>query len=84
MTSLKVRMRAPSTTQACPHCQGEMTLARMTPISSADGLESVTYRCGQCRSEVEQTYCSRRIQPVQHLPHPTEPAWRRGGFERVG
>ena len=83
MTSLKVRMRAPPATQVCPQCQGEMTVTQITPISFTDGLESVTYMCGACRSELEQTYRSAGFKPVHDLPPPGQSVWRRGGFERV-
>jgi hypothetical protein len=83
MTSLEVRMRAPPTTQVCPHCQSQMTLAQIMPTSFTDGFESVTYICGQCRSELEQTHCSAPFKPVEHLPRPGQSVWRRGGFERV-
>jgi hypothetical protein len=89
MTSLNVRMRAPAITQVCPQCQGRMTLTQITPISltngleSTDGLESAAYMCGQCRSELEQTYCAPRFEPVENPLHPGQSVWRRGGFERV-
>jgi hypothetical protein len=57
-----------------------MTLTQIMPTSFMDGLESVTYICGQSRSELEQTYCSPRFKQMEH---PEQPVWRRGGFERV-
>jgi hypothetical protein len=85
MTSLKVRMRAPPTTEVCPNCYGQMTVIQVMPILVTDGLESVTYKCAQCHSELERTFQSPGSKPADHLPHP-EPSgglWRRGGFERV-
>jgi transposase-like protein len=74
MTSFKVRMRAPPTAEVCPNCQGQMTMIQTTPLLFADGLESVTYKCAKCRSELERTFNSPGSKPL----------WQRGGFERVG
>ncbi len=83
-TSLKVRMRAPPTTEVCPNCYGQMTVIQVMPILSTDGLESVTYKCTKCRSELERTFLSPNSKPPDHLQHPD--ANRRTvarGFERV-
>jgi transposase-like protein len=73
MTSLKVRMRVPPTTELCPNCHGQMTVIKVTPILSSNGLESLTYKCTKCRSELERTL----------NPPVSKPLWQRGGFERV-
>jgi hypothetical protein len=85
MTSLKVSMRAPLTTEVCPNCQGQMIVTQVMPILFTDGLESVTYKCTQCRSELDRTFHSLGSKPPDHLPHPGQSGglWRRGGFERV-
>jgi len=83
MVSLKVRMRAPPATEVCPNCQGQMTVTQIRPILFRDGLESMTYKCTQCRSELERTFGSPSSNLANHLPHPEQSMWRRGGFERV-
>jgi hypothetical protein len=82
MTSLKVRMSAAPTTEVCPNCQGQMTVIQVMPILFTDGLESVTYKCTQCRSELERTFHAAGSKPANDLPHPGG-LWRRGGFERI-
>jgi transposase-like protein len=66
MTSLRVRMRAPPTTEVCPNCQSRMTVIQIMPISLADGLEIVTYKCTQCRSELERTFQPRSSEPAPY------------------
>ena len=83
MVSLTVRMRAPPTAEVCPNCQGEMTVTQVRPILFRDGLESVTYKCTQCRSELERTFGSPSSKLANHLPHQEQSMLRRGGFERV-
>jgi transposase-like protein len=85
MTSPAVRMSAAPTTEVCPNCYGQMTVIQVMPTLFTDGLESVTYKCAKCRSELERTFLSTNSKPTDHLAHP-EPSgglWRRGGFERV-
>ena len=82
MTSLRVRMRAPPTTEVCPNCQGQMTITQVMPIPLNEGLESVTYKCTQCSSELERTFHSPGSKPAPR-PEPSGGLWRRGGFERV-
>jgi hypothetical protein len=41
-------------------------LTQIMPISFMDGLGRVTYICGQCHSELEQTYCSPQFKPMEH------------------
>jgi DNA-directed RNA polymerase subunit M/transcription elongation factor TFIIS len=79
MTSPTVRMGAPPTTEAprttevCPNCESQMTVAQVMPLLFANDLESVTYTCTKCGLELERTF---------HSPS-SKPRWHRGGFERV-
>jgi transposase-like protein len=73
MTSLKVRMKAPPTAEVYPNCESPMTVAQVMPLLFANDLESVTYKCTKCGSELERTV---------HSPS-SKPRWQRGGFERV-
>jgi hypothetical protein len=82
MTSLRARMRAPPTTEVCPNCRGQMTMTQVMPIPLTDGLESVTYKCTQCRSELERTFHPPGSKSAPH-PEPCGGQWRRGGFERI-
>jgi transposase-like protein len=82
MTSLRVRVRAPPTTEVCPSCQSRMTVFQVMPISFTDGFESVTYKCTQCRSELKRTFHPPGSEPAPYSD-PRGGLWRRGGFERV-
>jgi DNA-directed RNA polymerase subunit M/transcription elongation factor TFIIS len=73
MTRPTVRMGAPPSTEVCPDCESQMNVAQVTPLLFADDLESVTYKCTKCGSELERTFC---------LPS-SKPRWQRGGFEHV-
>ena len=83
MVSLSVRMRAPPIAEVCPNCQGQMTVIQVTPTLFMDCDESVRYKCTKCNSELERTFPSPSSEPADHLPHPGQSMWRRGGFERV-
>lgn len=42
--------------EICPNCKSEMTITEVTPILFAEGLEYVTYKCKDCRSETKRTF----------------------------
>jgi hypothetical protein len=58
------------TMEICPNCTGKMTIAEVTPILFADGLENVTYRCKACRLEIKRTFKrhSGAWQPIRYAP----------------
>jgi transposase-like protein len=64
MTSLKMGVRAPPTTAVCPNCRSEMAVTQVMPILFTDGLESVTYKCRECRSELTRTFQSPGSKPA--------------------
>ena len=82
MPSVRVRMRAPPTTETCPDCQGQMTMTQIMPIPLNDGLASVTYKCTQCLSKLERTFHPPSSKSAPH-PEAGDGLWQRGGFERV-
>jgi len=44
------------TLEICPNCKNEMTVTLVAPVLLTDHLETVTYRCKVCRSELKRTF----------------------------
>src|SRR6516225_4984950 len=43
----------------CPNCKSEMTVTEAAPVLLTDHLETITYRCKVCRSELKHTFAPR-------------------------
>ena len=44
------------TMEICPNCKSEMTITEAGPVLLNDHLETITYQCKACRSELKRTF----------------------------
>jgi hypothetical protein len=44
------------TMEICPNCKSEMTITEAGPALLNDHLETITYQCKACRSELKRTF----------------------------
>ena len=44
------------TMEICPNCKSEMTITTAGPVLLNDHLETITYQCKACRSELKRTF----------------------------
>ena len=56
------------TMEICPNCKAEMSVTEVAPILLHDHLETITYRCEACRSELKRNF--ERRSEVWKLIHP--------------
>jgi hypothetical protein len=52
------------TMEICPNCKGEMTITEAGPVLLSDHLETITYQCKACRSELK---CIARNPPTRDI-----------------
>jgi hypothetical protein len=68
--STNLARSAVPTVEICPNCKSGMTIAEVTPVLFADGLQDVTYKCKGCRLEMKRTF-KRRLgawQLIRYTP----------------
>ena len=70
------------TLEICPNCKIEMSVIEVAPILLNNHLETITYQCRACRSELKRTL--ERRSGVWHLIHPDpDTQYRVAFFKRL-